>query len=279
MKSNRGVVLALFLLALSVQAQQEDVVWEKRIDWQQGILTLEAQIATDPITPKVRYKAEKQIAGMLPVFFMQAILEIHLDSYTTIGDRLKSEQNLYGQLQAMAAAVGSKKFAYLSERMDRVHVRYQFPFYGQGGLASPFILHRQPFPIEDSLHFEPTRTFTGLVIYAKGEYPAHGKSGLERIQPCFFPKLYDQDMNLVLSAEMVDPERLRSWGMAAYTSALDEKTFFSRVGYLPLKTMARGVFGKNSGDILLPNETVRKLLVNEANRKLLQEGRILIILD
>jgi hypothetical protein len=43
--------------------------------------------------------------------------------------------------------------------------------------------------------------------------------------------------------------------------------------------MARGVFGRNATDLLLPREAARQLLSREGNRQLLREGRILIILD
>ena len=46
----------------------------------------------------------------------------------------------------------------------------------------------------------------------------------------------------------------------------------------PLRTVARGVFGINATDLLLPKEAVDRLLVREANREMLSQGRVLIVI-
>jgi hypothetical protein len=78
---------------------------------------------------------------------------------------------------------------------------------------------------------------------------------------------------------MCDPKFLLRWGVAAYAFSDDETLFRERIGDLPLRTMARGVFGRSATDLLLPREAARQLLSREGNRQLLREGRILIILD
>ena len=125
----------------------------------------------------------------------------------------------------------------------------------------------------------PTRNFSGLVIYAKGELPAHGKDAREAVRPAVFPKLYDEDMNLLLSVQMCDPAYLEKWGMAAYTDSEAGSAFLERIGAVPLRTVARGVFGINSTDLLLPSDAVQRLLVREANQTMLRQGRVLIVID
>jgi hypothetical protein len=99
------------------------------------------------------------------------------------------------------------------------------------------------------------------------------------VEPALRPRLFDEDMNPVLTAEMCDPHFLVDWGLAAYAYSDEEAPFRQRIGDLPLRTMARGVFGRNATDLLLPKDVVRQLLSREANRQLLRECRILIILD
>jgi len=89
-------------------------------------------------------------------------------------------------------------------------------------------------------------------------------------------------MDPVLSPQMCDPQALRRWGVAAYAySSLEEALapFEDRVGPTPLRTRARGVFGRNATDLLLSTEAARQLLSRAHNRDLLRDGRILIILD
>lgn len=276
------VFLAVFCASLPAQeAWQERMDVYERVDWQQGALVLEVALAVDArqYGPAGRFEAEREIERLLPGLFMAAAVKIPFDSYRTIGERLKENRDLFRRLENSAAASVSKRYSRLQEDLQEIRVEYRFPFYGDGGFVSPLISHSRPFPIERRLGFVPSRNFTGLVIYARGELPAHGKDIRQRLQPALFPSLYDEDMNLVLSVQMCDPAYLRRWGMAAYSDSETESAFLERIGAAPLRTVARGVFGINATDLLLPAEAVKRLLVREANRTLLAQGRVLIIID
>ena len=77
----------------------------------------------------------------------------------------------------------------------------------------------------------------------------------------------------------MDPLQRETWGVMQYTSDLDQEKHRSRVGSYPLYTMAVGLFGVNRTDLILTGETARKLLSREDTRKLLREGRILVIIE
>lgn len=290
------ILSALFfvLIQSALFAEIETISRKKSVNWHKGVLIIDVRMDINnqmKLLPKSRYLAEKEIERVLPALFIEAILDIPIDSFQTIGERIKGNEAFFRELNDLALSGSRKQFAYLSQDMKQVHVRYEFPFFGDRGLITPFIEHSRPYPIKRVLGFVPSRSFTGLVIYAgsgkdnsnvgeagKG-YPAYGKNVKERIKPCFFPKLYDEDMNLILNPEMCEPEYLMKWGMVAYTDSVDEKAHLERIGVFPLRTMARGVFGKNSTDILIPNDIARKLLSREGNHELLKKGRILIIID
>jgi hypothetical protein len=99
------------------------------------------------------------------------------------------------------------------------------------------------------------------------------------VEPCLFPVLYDEETNPVLNKWMCDPEYLKKWGMVVYSESNDETEFLNRIGLYPLRTMVHQIFGKYNSDILLPDDVVKKLLSNKANRAMLQQGRILIIIE
>ena len=281
-----GAFLFLLLAVLGgplqgQEAQQERLTVSERVDWQGGALILEVALAIDAkeFTPASRFEAEREIERLLPGLFMSAAVKIPFDSYRTIGERLKEDHGLFRQLENAATASVSKRYSRVRGDLQEIQVQYRFPFYGEGGFVAPLINHERPFPIERKLGFVPSRNFTGLVIYARGELPAHGKDIRQRVRPALFPSLYDEDMNPVLSVEMCDPAYLRRWGMAAYTDSEKESAFLERIGAAPLRTVARGVFGINATDLLLPEEAVERLLVREANRTLLAQGRVLIVID
>jgi hypothetical protein len=267
-------------LATALPALEPEVQAQAKMDWSQGALELDASLPVQgELSPDVRFVYERQVDQMLPSLFSQAVAQVTLDSHRSLGDRFRESPGLLQSLSDLALARGRKELSRLDQELKQVQVSYRFPFYGEGGLIGPLVLHSVPYPLPRLLGFVPTRAFSGLVIYAKGELPAHGKDESERLRPALFPRLYDEDMNLVLNEEMCDPAYLRQWGMVAYSYDQDEGPFLERIRVAPLRTVARGVFGIRATDIILSRETARQLLSSEENRSLLRQGRILVIID
>ncbi len=276
-----AAILLLILGSGGLTAQQQEFQLTEKVDWAKGALLLDitAPIEGEALQPDSRFDTERDLERALPALFMESVVRVVFDSYRTVGDRIKEEQEIFKDLNETALSSVRKLNSRLNKELQTVQVQYRFPFYGPGGLIEPLIAHERPYPVPGIIGFVPSRNFTGLVIYAKGELPAHGKDIRQALQPALFPKLYDEDMKLILSVEMCDPEYLRQWGMAAYAYSEDESTFLERVRTAPLRTVARGVFGIHSTDIILADDAARKLLVREANKTILGQGRILIIID
>jgi hypothetical protein len=275
------VLIGLLLSPVELSAEHESFTWESTADWEQGVLILDTRTEVGPeeVHPDLRYHTQRRIERLLPALIVEAVLPVALDSFYTVGERIKQDERLFQALGDAAAAGIVEESSSLSKDLGEVRIRYRLPFHGPSGLASAFVSHSRPFPMQPVLGFVPSRPFTGLVIYARGELPAHGKESREQVRPAFFPKLYDEQLNLVLSAEMCSPESLRQRGLVAYSYSGERAVDLERVGAFPLRTVARGVFGKNSTDLLLSDEAVRQLLAVEHNRKMLQECRILIVLN
>jgi hypothetical protein len=263
------------------QTPEEQLLVSPQVDWQGGILILEVTMPIDPrqFDPGSRYHAEREIERLLPGLFMSSIVEIPFDSYRTIGERLREDPLLFQRVERTAVSSVTKHYSRVRKDLQEIEVRYSFPFYGEGGFVVPLISHSRPYPVERRLGFVPSRNFTGLVIYASGELPAHGKDIRQRVQPALFPTLYDEQMNPILSVQTCDPAFLKRWGMVAYSDTEEDGALLERIGAAPLRTVARGVFGINATDLLLPKEAADRLLVREANREMLSQGRVLIVVD
>ena len=273
--------LLLFFLQWSLPALDQKVKTIVEVDWQRGVLIVECSSGLDPQISnlsRARFLAEEQIQLQLPAIFLDSLFPVSLDSFYNVGEYVKENPKAALWL-SKAAQVTGKTFTHLSTDLREVVVRYDFPFFGESGVILPLLTHTSSFPMERYLGYVPTRDFPGLVIYAGGSYPSYGKEGQEKVKPALFFRIFDEQLNLVLEREMCDPRSLKKWGMAAYSYSLDETPFLPRIGPNPLRTMARGVFGKNGTDIIIPNKTARQLLAEENNHRLLREGRILIILD
>ena len=283
----KSLLLAAALLAATVSANADfdDLVRSHQMLWSEGALQLEVRKSLDPaspLSPDTRFRAESRIEEALPYLYIEAVEDLPVDSYDTVGDRLAADDALFRALSEQAADGALSESAAFARDLHAVVVVYRFPLFGERGLEAAFVHHEQPFPIPRILGFAPARAFTGLVILAQGELPSHGKDLRVRARAALLPRLYDEDMNPVLSPEMCDPQALRKWGVAGYAYSGEEdslEAFRERIGDLPLRTKARAVFGRNATDLLLSAEVARQLLSRRQNRELLRDGRILIILD
>ncbi|MFW5995147.1 MAG: hypothetical protein ACOCRN_03465, partial [Spirochaetia bacterium] len=125
----------------------------------------------------------------------------------------------------------------------------------------------------------PSREYTGLVIDTRGRLPVHGENREDHLHPVLLPRIYDADTRMILHPEMVEPEYLRRWGSAGFTTSSDLEDSEERVGENPMVVAADGLFGTRPANPIIPRETAERLLILEHNRTLLSEGRVLILVD
>lgn len=290
MKGAVPSLLRILLLLLPagglLQAADRPVASRVEVDWPRRQVVIDASLSLDSRlsnVSKARHLAEAQIEERLPGILMEFLLALPLDSFHTVGEALG--------LEGGARPAGPDPFrgrilaSALSPDLREVRLRSEVPLYGEGGIIGPFVTHTRPSPIPRFLGFAPSPVFTGLVVYACGLYPVHGHDEPQRVRPALLPRLFDPLVRPVLEPRMCDPDALRKWGMAAYTAIYtdnvekSEEPFRDRVGEFPLRTMARGIYGRYATDLILSDDAVRALLGREENRDLLRQGRILIVID
>ena len=118
-----------------------------------------------------------------------------------------------------------------------------------------------------------------LVIYAGIPLDVHGTYVKKFLNPALFIKIYDEDMNVIIEKGKMSPEYLKKWGSVAYTDDFNESSYRVRIGKKPLRTIAKGIFGTNYTDIILSDKVIEKLWSTKKNSKILEEGRILVIIS
>ncbi len=274
-----SALAVVILAAVPCSGQDRPIRSEARTDWERNlyILSLEADLPDEGANlPSARLSMERAIAGELPAIFRERVSAFPVDSFTTVGERIPDAPELRLRLEDLAGA-GTRNLSRLSVDLSRFSMEYRYSIFPQ--LASLFVRHSTPYAPPELLEYVPTTRYTGLVIDARGLLPVHGSEDRRPLTPSLFPRLFDEQMRLLLEKEMMDPEILIRQGPAAFTSGTDESAFRSRIGDRPLRTMATGLFGKNATDPMLPLDAARRLLSRPENRRLLQEGRILIICD
>lgn len=249
-------------------------------DWTAGSVELEVSHQLDPsiaAVPQAKSDAETDIESRLSGLVTAALSSVVVDSSHTYGDLLAVDPALFARVSGLVG-LAQPRTLYLSDDFTRLIARYSLPLFGARGAASPLYPSRST-PVRPGLGWVPTRPFTGLLIYAKGKIPAVGTNGTTEARPAVFPRIFDENMSPVMEKEMCDPEALAQWGMVGYGTSLDDPVVLLRAGQLPLRLVARGVFGDNATDIVISTEGARQLLTLPENMKLLQAGKVVILYD
>ena len=250
------------------------------VDWTAGSIAMEVTRALDPSIPSVvraKQDAETDLEARLPQFLARAVAPLLVDTAHTLGDLLGTDPALFARFTALDLGTRRDQL-FLSQDFSSLVARYTLPLFGERGISTP-LLPTLATPLHRRLGYVPTRKFTGLLIYATGLLPEAGTGRMTAARPALFPRIWDEQMNLVLEKGMCSPDALARWGMVGYVISPDEDAATLRVGNLPLRLAARGVFGDTPADIVIPTDGARQLLTLAENMDLLRQGRIAIVYD
>jgi hypothetical protein len=280
------VLLALAGTAGGLYAQTPQIAVTGVIEWKK--MEMRANLALDLASaglrlPTGRTQAEEIIAVEFASLLRPYILAIPVDSSTTVEDliRLGSFSFLGPEYIARSARRGyptlSPDFSSLSSSS----------VLDLSILSSRLTLHSRPMEMRHILTPVPAAPYSGIIIIASGELPVHGRRTGAFVTPCLFPKVWDTDMNLVYERNILDPDgaartpvryaaeedifRDTPSGLSPEISAL--------VGNNPLRIIARGVFGIRPTDPVIDREDALIILSLEDNRRLLREGKVVIVLS
>ena len=141
------------------------------------------------------------------------------------------------------------------------------------------VRHNYAYNPQKPIDYVPSRVFTGIIIDARGAYPVHGEYVKSEVYACFFPQIWDDQMNSIFEKNIVDPSVVTSRGLVSYHYSDDTSLYEDRVGSDPLYIKASQVYGRNRTDPIIKRRDALKILTVPENIKLLQEGRVVILLD
>lgn len=249
------------------------------VDWQKGFVSIDAKIdltGFPQVLPSARSQGQQIIAQSAPQMIERTLFPIAVDSFDTVGSLARAEPATMTALMGIVTPQDLRSSVLTPDQKSLV-VHYRIPLFPD--LGSIFVHETRANPPLPPLGFVPTTPFSGIVIYARGELPVHGEDRHARLVPCLFPRIWDEKMELVASAQSMEPQILRSRGVAAYSDSTSLGPYTARIGSVPFRTVAVGIFGKNDTDVIISNQAARELLASPENIKLITEGRILIIAD
>lgn len=280
------IVAAVFLLTIvmvgSAVSQTTDsaLTVTSRPDWLSGRLRMElrAPLPSDGRnSPAASYSVEQEVRADLPGILQREAGRVRVDSLFTLAEHFGEHPRLavrVADLSEDLVAVGNRQ----TPDLRFVELSYSLDMYG--ALAPLFIEHDRPADLPRVISWRPSREFTGLVIYARGELPVHGEDRVSRVYPAMLPDIYSHEATqVVLEADTVRPEVITSRGPVAYATSATDPVVAERAGTRPMRALAVGVFGRYATDPIISAADAEVFFAEPANRELIHDGRVVIVIE
>lgn len=215
------------MVSVNTLAQNSESELKVRVNFQtnylqnkiivKGILPLNISLPF----PSVKSQAVKYTDDVISIQFIDYVREIVVDSISSINDWIKVSPVLQSILFAMVDNPQLRKVS-MDSILQNVTVEYQLFFYGPNGLMKNFVTHSRLVALPVVFGFNPSRKFSGIIIYAKGLVSVWGTGELDKLIPALLFKIYNDELELIASFFMADPKMLNRWGFVVYIDEIDE---------------------------------------------------------
>jgi len=257
---------------------QELIEAKTEIDWSKTTIEINVSVKLPQeinVLPEAKIQAANKIEDAVPVIIQLAMENVLLDSTQNVFERLKKDLKLTALIDNYSDS-RYKTRTNLSPDLQRLKSSYKIPLYPD--FCSTFIAHKVATPIRKLLFYVPSQDYTGIIIYASEELPIYGENKKGILTPSLFPKILNDNGEVIFQATNMAPEILKEKGVLHYVDNLDNVSI-EEIGLLPLKIKATAIFGRNRCDIVIPTYLANKILARNSNINLLQTGKIIIVCD
>ncbi|MBB5225793.1 OmpA family protein [Treponema ruminis] len=248
------------------------------IDWSKSVFVSDVNLDTERARismPSGKRAAINFVDTKLPDLIKDPLLSLYVNSSQQIGDLLLANNITLEQLTKIIDE-GKKSPGIFTDGSLTLKTTHTINLHE---ISSLMIKHHFPYENAKPIENVSSRTYTGIIIDARGKLDVHGEFMTDSVYPCFFPQIWDENMNLIYERNMGNPESEFKNGMIGYDWRDDETSYHSRIGSDPLHIKARKVYGHLRTDPVISREDALKILSVPENLKLLQEGKVVVLLD
>lgn len=268
--------LLSFSIILSLSAQS--VSSESTVDWTNRTFTSTLNLDMKQANlsfPTGKNTASNRMNSQLPLLIKDPLLSLKVDSSYTLNDMIVNDLLSFDSITSIIET-GTKSPAIFSQTGLTLNMNHQMNLANIGILM---IKHRYPYSPKEPIQQVASRKYTGIIIDARGSLPVQGEFVQDQVDPCFFPTVWDDDMNLLYEKNMTNAAIAQKEGIVHYDYSDDESRYQDRIGNDPLRIRARKVYGINRTDPIISRNDALKILSIPENIQLLNEGRVVILLD
>jgi len=280
----RIIVLLLIIFTVSFAFADTKMDITGTLEW--DVMQITATVSLDLVSsgiklPAGRIQGESLLSESCLRLIQPSILDLQVDSSSTISDIIDRGEFSLHETEALVLNASSPPPS-LSPDMLRMTTSYTIPL---SGVSSAILRHNRPRQVERTLTPVSAAQYTGIVIIASESLPVYGMRNTAIAIPCLFPKIWDNEMNLIYERNMLESRNIT---MVHYSplqgifqknpSGLSPELQVV-VGNKPLKIFASGVFGIKPTDLIIDKNDAMLIISSEENRHLLSQGKVAIILD
>ena len=278
------VFLLLLLISFpALLSAEPSVDYSSKVDWKKAELEISVDVNYPPESGKLRMRNNSENIFDEKFFdiFTDSVARtsdgtVFFNSKYTMDEVIQSNPLILNKIEVIKNSAVMVYNVY-HEDMTGVKMLYRINIFRD--ILPYFITHKKPHPVAERYLWVPNEKYTGVVIYAKGKFHVRGENLESTLKPSLLPSVYTQDMEEILTAELVRPEILVKQGTAALTDSDNDPVIKERAGDNPLYTMAEEIFGRNRTDVIVPSDTADLLFYKRLNEDLVREGKFVIITD
>jgi hypothetical protein len=280
----KSLLFLLFFFSVFGVFSQAGISVSGLVEW--DTLRFNAQVSLDLASAGLRLPAgrthgETLLAAGFHDNIRPYLMDLQVDSSTTIGDLVYRGELDLREIDAIILGATSVPPA-LSPDLHQISSSHTISLLN---FNNTLLRHSRLTPIIRTLNPVSTASYTGIIIIATDILPIHGMRNTALPIPCLFPKIWDSEMNLIYERSMLEAHNIP---IVRYSSASNifqnNPTGLSPelreiVGDRPLRIFAQGVFGIKPTDLIIDQSDALLIISSGENRRLLSQGRIVIILD
>lgn len=277
-KLGLGILLCTPLFAQMVNEEQA-VLWStSEIDWTTNTFKSTVNLETEKAgikMPSGKTSAITKVETELPFLIKDPLLSLHVNSYQQLSDLVLNDTITLEQLTDIIDE-GKKSPGVFSKGTATFKTIHSISTLS---ISSLMIKHKTPYKNPKPIEQVPSRVYSGIIIDARGSLDVQGEFIKDKAEPCFFPQIWDEEMNLIYERNMGDPSVEISKGPVQFHWSDDESNYKSRIGSDPLRIHARKIYGEFRTDPVISRADALKILTVPQNVELLRQGKVVVLMD
>ncbi|MBQ9494827.1 MAG: OmpA family protein [Treponema sp.] len=268
-----------FLCALApVCAQHGTMTATSSIDWQNqqfiSSVTLDTEKAGITL-PSGRNAATELIRLKMPILIKDPLFSLYVDNSRQLGNLITDNTLTLKQITDVINS-GKKTPAVFKDGTMMLVTANRINMHE---ISKLLVKQRNPYAPSEPMQSVSSRAYSGIIIDARGKLPVQGEYIESVVSPCFFPQIWNENMDIVYERDMVDFDTARKSGIVMYGATDDVNAYAARIGYDPLYIRAVKVYGRNRTDPVISIDDALRILTVPQNRTLLRNGKVVILLD